>query len=220
MQSGNVNDMLSLSINTTLASVVSFVPRFVSGLILLLLGIVIGAFLKQLTIELFKFIKLEAILKRYGVPESRDGLAWSNVLGELLRWFVIVLFLVPAADVWGLSKFVDVLNNLIAFLPNVFVAVLLLLIGFVVSRLVHDLLLSSIHGLSQETAKTVATVGRWSVIIFVLLAALSQLGIAGDLIRILFSGLVAMLALAGGLAFGLGGKDLAREILDKLKNRL
>jgi hypothetical protein len=191
-----------------------------SGFIILLIGIIIAIFLRQLVTEALKFIKFESFLKKYGVPESKENAQWSVIIAEIVRWFVIIVFLVPTADVWGLGKFVDVLNNLLLFLPNVFIAVLLLLVGFVVSKLVYDLLIASVRGLSKDSARTIAMVGRWSVLIFVFLVVLNQLGIASDLIRILFSGIVAMVALAGGLAFGLGGKDAARDIIEKLRKKI
>lgn len=215
-----VNTVLQETVNTTLVSVYSFIPRFISGLIILLIGIIIATFLKQILLELFKFIRLNSFLRRYGIPESKDGMNWAQILSELVRWFVIVLFLVPTADVWGLGKFVEVLNGLLLFLPNVFVSVLLLIVGFVVARLVYDLIMASVHGLSKDTTKAIALGGRWAVMVFVILVVLNQLGIASDLIRILFGGIVAMVALAGGLAFGLGGQDTARELLTKLKKKL
>lgn len=214
----NVGDVLGTTLNNTLSATVSFLPRFVSGLIVLLVGIIIATFLRQVIVELFKFLKVENFLKKYGVPES--GADWTAILGELVRWFVIILFIVPVAEVWGLGKFVTVLNNLLLYLPNVFIAVLLLLVGFVIAKLVHDLLRASIHGLSKETATTVANVGRWAVIVFVFLVVLNQLGIASDLIRILFGGFVAMVALAGGLAFGLGGRDAAKEVIETVRKKL
>lgn len=215
-----VNNILQDTVNATLANVTAFVPRFISGLIVLLIGIIIATFLKQILVELFKFIKLNAVLKRYGVPESREGVDWANVLSELVRWFVIILFLVPTADIWGLGKFVDVLNNLLLFLPNVIISVLILIVGFVVARLVYDVILASVHGLSKDNAKTVALVGRWAVLVFVFLIVLNQLGIASDLIRILVGGVVAMIAIAGGLAFGLGGQGAAKEIIEKVKKKI
>lgn len=218
----SVNEVLTVTLNNTLASITAFVPRFITGLIVLLIGIIIASFLKQVVLQLFRFIKLDTLLERYGVPKTKEkeGVSWTNALSELLRWFVIVLFLVPTADIWGLGRFSEVLNNLLEYLPNVFIAVLMLLVGFVISKLVHDLLLASIRGVSADFAKTTAAVGRWSVLVFVVLVVLNQLGIASDLIRILFAGFVAMLALAGGLAFGLGGKEAAREILAKLVGKL
>jgi hypothetical protein len=191
-----------------------------SGFIILLIGIIIATFLRQIVREALRFVKFETLLKRYGVPESKETADWSTILAEIVRWFVIIVFLVPTAQVWGLGKFVDVLNGLLLYLPNVFIAVLLLLVGFVVSRLVYELLIASVRGLSKESAKSIAMVGRWAVLIFVFLVVLNQLGIASDLIRILFSGVVAMVALAGGLAFGLGGKKAAEEIVEKLRKKI
>lgn len=216
----DVTETLRNTISNSLLQVINFIPQLVSGLIVLLLGIIIGAFVKQVILELFKLLKLDTFLKRYGVPETREGINWGNVLAELLRWFIIILFLVPAADIWGLDRFVQVLNGLLLYLPNVLVAVLLILIGFVISGLVYKLILASVHGVSSEVAKTVATVGRWAIIIFVFLVALNQLGIATDLIRILFAGIVAMFAIAGGLAFGLGGRDAAKQMLERMIKRL
>lgn len=215
-----VNSVLSDTINTTLGSIYAFVPRFLSGLIVLLIGIIIATFLKQIIIELFKFARVNNLLKRYGLPPNKEGVDWGQIISEMVRWFVIILFLIPTADVWGLGKFVEVLNNLLLFLPNVFVSVLILMIGIIVSKLVYDLIMASVHGLSKDSTRNVALVGRYSVLVFVFLVVLNQLGIASDLIRILFGGIVAMVALAGGLAFGLGGQDTAREILNKLRKKL
>ncbi|KKQ96094.1 MAG: CmpX protein [Candidatus Levybacteria bacterium GW2011_GWB1_39_7] len=218
----SVNEVFNATLNNTVATIVQFTPAFITGLIVLLIGLIIASIVKQALIQIFKFVRLEQLLERYGVPETkaREGVSWTGFLSELARWFVIILFLIPTADIWGLGRFSVILNNFLSYLPNVIVAVLLLLVGFVVAKLVHDLLLASIHGLSAETARTIAVVGRYSVLVFAVLIVLNQLGIASDLIRILFSGIVAMVALAGGLAFGLGGREVAREILEKLSKKL
>lgn len=216
----SVNDVLIDTLNSGFATIISFIPRFLSGFIILLIGIILSSFLKRIIQEGLKIIKFETFLSKYGVPESKDAVGWSIILSEIARWFIIIVFLIPTAQVWGLGKFVDVLNNLLLYLPNVFIAVLLLLVGFVVSKLVFDLLTASIRGLSKESSKSVAMVGRWSVLVFVFLVVLNQLGIASDLIRILFAGIVAMVAIAGGLAFGLGGKEIAKEVIEKLRKKI
>ena len=216
----NINDTLLTTLNTSMQAIIAFAPKFLLGLIFLIIGIILAAFLKQILTELFRFFKFETYLAKYGVPESRDGAQWSTIVAEIARWFVIVAFLIPTADVWGLGRFASVLDGLLSYLPNVFVAVLLLLVGFVVSRLVHDLVQASVHGVSKESAKSVALIARYAVLVFVFLVVLNQLGIASDLIRILFSGIIAMLAIAGGLAFGLGGKDAAKDTIEKLRQRV
>lgn len=216
----SVNNVLINTLNNSVATIISFIPLFLSGFIILLIGIIASTFLRQLVKEGLKLIKFENFLKKYGVPESKEAADWSTILSEIVRWFVIIVFLIPAAQVWGLGRFVDVLNNLLLYLPNVFIAVLLLLVGFVVSKLVYDLLIASVRGLSRESARSIAMVGKWAVLVFVFLIVLNQLGIASDLIQILFTGMVAMVSIAGGLAFGLGGKDTAKELIEKFKKKL
>ena len=165
-------------------------------------------------------MKVDEYLKRYGVPELRTNYTWTNILAEIARWFVIIVFLIPTADVWGLPRIGSLLNELLLYLPNVFVAVVIALVGFVLARLAHDVILASVKGITKESAEMVASASQWAINIFVILAVLSQLGVASDLIRILFTGLVAMIALAGGIAFGLGGQKNAEDILDGIRKRL
>lgn len=217
---GSIGQAVIVALNNGLIAIVNFVPKFIAGLIILLIGIIIASLVKKIVVELFRVLKVESLLRRYGFPESRGELSWSAILSEIVRWFVIVLFLIPTADVWGLPQIVTVLNTFLLYLPNVFVAAIIAMIGFVFARLAHDVVLASMKGVSSETAQAVASVARWAINIFVLLAVLNQLGVAVELVRILFTGFVAMIAIAGGIAFGLGGQESARGILQSLKKRL
>jgi len=216
----DISQSLLVSVNNAVAGVISFVPRLVAGAVLLLVGILVASILKQAILALLKALKVEVFLKKYGVPEAKEEFTWSNILAEIIRWFVIIVFLIPTVDVWGLSRVVTVLNEFLVYLPNVLVAAIIAIVGFVFARLAHDVILASAKGVSPETSKTVASITRIALQVFVILAVLSQLGVATDLIRILFTGLVAMLAVAGGIAFGLGGQSTAKDVLDSLKRRL
>jgi len=216
----NISDTLLASINNALLAISLFVPKFLAGLVILLIGIIIASILRRVVVEVFRTLKVESFLHKYGVPEMREEFTWSNILAEIVRWFVIIIFLIPTAEVWGLSKITNVLNGFLLYLPSVFVAAVIALVGFVFARLTHDVLLVSVKGVDSDTASTIASVARWAVNVFVVLAVLNQLGVASDLIRILFTGFVAMLAVAGGIAFGLGGQGAAKEVVDGLKKRL
>jgi hypothetical protein len=211
---------LLASINNGLLLIVNFIPKFILGLIIILVGIILASILKQVILGILKALKVEALLKRYGVPEAKGDLTWVNLLSEIVRWFVILIFLVPTADIWGLPRVGVLLNEFLLYLPNVLVAAIIALVGFVLARLAHDVILASAKGLSAEASNTIASVTRWSIIIFVVLVVLNQLGVATDLIRILFIGFVAMLAISGGIAFGLGGQGVARDILETLRKKL
>lgn len=211
--------VLLQSLNNGLLAVGNFVPKFVAGLLVLLIGIIVASILRQVVLEILKALNIEPFLRKYGVPEAKDELNWSHILAEIVRWFVIVLFLVPTADVWGLTQVAIVLNSVVAYIPKVLSATIIALVGLVVAQLSHNVVLASVHGVSKDSAKTVATVTRWAIVVFVLLAVVSELGVAANLIQILFTGFVAMLAIAGGIAFGLGGQSAAKDTIDDLKKK-
>jgi hypothetical protein len=217
---GNVGDTLVGSIREGFYAAATFLPNFIAGLIILLIGIIVGSIVKRIVLSIFDALKLESYLHRYGIPEGKKEYSWANILSEVARWFVIVVFLIPTADVWGLPQITTVLDTFLLYLPNVFVAAIIGIVGFAFAGLVHDVVLGSARGISPDVANMMASVARWAIVVFVILAVLTQLGVAADLVRILFTGFVAMVALAGGIAFGLGGQDSARAILETLRKKL
>jgi hypothetical protein len=216
----NVTNTLMDSLNRGLLTTAAFLPNLLSGTVILLIGILIASAVKRIILEIFKALKMEAYLKRYGIPEAKNEFSWTNVLSEIARWFVVILFLIPTAEIWGLPQVATILNTFLLYIPNVFVAAIIGLVGLVFARLASDVTLASTRELASEVSKTIASVVRIAITVFVLLAVLNQLGVAQDLIHILFTGVVAMIAIAGGIAFGLGGKDLAKSLLEGLRKKL
>lgn len=216
----NVANTLLQSLNQGLFTAAAFVPNLISGLIIFLIGVLLASLVKRLIIELLNALKIEHYLKKYEIPEARKDFSWTNILAEIARWFVIVLFLIPTADVWGLPQVTTILNTFLLYLPNVFVAAIIGLVGMVFAKLTAELVRASTRQFSPDVSRTLSTTVRIAISIFVLLAVLNQLGVAQDLIRILFTGFVAMIAIAGGIAFGLGGKDFAHALLEKLQKKL
>lgn len=213
----NVGETLVDSINRSFLTAASFLPNLLAGLVILLIGIILGSIIKSVVMNVLDTFGVEGRLRKYGIPEGRKGFSWVALFGEIARWFVIILFLIPTADVWGLPQIITMLNAFLLYLPNVIVAAIMALVGFAFAKIAHDLILASARGISPDAAQGIATVARWAINIFILLAVLTQLGVASDLIRILFTGFVAMIAIAGGIAFGLGGQDNARRVLDSLR---
>lgn len=216
----NIANSIISSLNRGLFSAAAFLPNFIAGIIILLIGVILASIVKRVVIEILNALKVETYLRKYGVPEAKNEFSWVNILAEIARWFVIILFLIPTADVWGLPQITTILNTFLLYLPNVFVAAIIGLVGLVFARLSGEVALASTRGLSPDASRTIASVVRVSVTVFVFLAVLNQLGVAQDLIRILFAGFVAMVALAGGIAFGLGGQDTAKQVLESVRKRL
>jgi hypothetical protein len=215
----NVGDTIILSLNQGLTAAGRFLPSLIAGIIIILIGVILASIVKRLILELFRAVKLEDFLHKYGVPDRRE-FNWGDIIAEVVRWFIIIIFLLPAADIWGLRQISSLLNEFLLYIPNVIIAAIIVVVGLVFARLASDIVYASTQDLLQDSARIIAAIVRWAIIIFAVLAALTQLGVAEDLIRILFTGFVAMIALAGGLAFGLGGQDTARALLESFRSSL
>lgn len=199
---------------------VTSLPDFFGGVLIILTGFIVALILKKILLTILAFSRIDSILNKTKLISQRDVRLWEAVLAELVKWTIIILFLIPTLETWGLSRATDVLNQLLLYIPNVIVAVVIGFVGIVISNLSSDLVRQSVKSAGDSASSSLAVFTRSTITFFTILVMLNQLGVAQDLIRIFFTGLVTMLALAGGLAFGLGGKDHARELLDELKKKL
>ena len=217
----NLTAIILTTLSSAIMSFQSYLPRFLAGLILIILGLLVSRAVRSLVLALLKALRVAKFLVQIRVVREEGSVrVWEVLLAELARWSVTILFLIPTVEVWGLSKVTDILNGLLLYLPNVFVAVIVGLLGFVFANLAYDIVQHGVAGLEEKPARALAGVAHYAILFFTFLIILSQLGVAADLVRILLTGFVAMLALAGGLAFGLGGKDLAAEALRSLRDKL
>lgn len=214
-------DTLVYTLSSALINLQFYLPRFLAGLVLLLIGLFASKVAKRVVLTLLKALRVGPFLVQVKVVAEEGAFrVWETLLAELARWTVMILFLIPAVEAWGLPRVTDILNSLLLYLPNVFVGVIVGLVGFVVANLTSNVVTHGASGLDLRASKAFSGVAYYAILFFTALVVLNQLGVASDLIRILFTGFVAMMALAGGLAFGLGGKEIATEILRALKTRL
>lgn len=213
-------DAITTVITNSISAILTYLPQLFGGLLILLVGLLIAAALKKGVIVLFRALRVERWLEEAGVAKGKSVNVWIELFAELVRWTIIVLFLIPAAEIWGIPRVTNVLNQLLLYVPNVFIAAIVGLVGAVAANFVSDIIRHGSSALGSKSANAIASVAYGAIIFFTVLIVLNQLGVASDLIRILFTGIVAMLAIAGGLAFGLGGKDVARDILEQLRKKL
>lgn len=217
--------VLNNSFQGILAGVMSFIPGLIVAVLIILVGWIVGAALSKVVEQLIKAIRVDKALSSAGLEQivRRSGFKLNSgkFLGELVKWFVIVVFLVAAFDVLGLSQVNEFLSGVVVgYLPQVIAAVLILLIAVVVGEAMKKAVIASAKAASLNSSNFLGSVTKWAIWIFAALAALFQLGIAATFIQTLFTGAVVALALALGLAFGLGGKDAARDYVDKLRREI
>lgn len=212
-------EILNNIIFTFLQKFFNFLPSFFTGLTILLIGLLLSTLLKKALLSIIMFVRLDSVLEKTKLMRKTEFKIWQDVISEILRWTIVILFLIPTLEVWNLSRATVVINQLLFYLPNVLVAVIIGFVGLIASNLGNDLIRHSVKSIGATSANTLAALTKWLIIFFTILVVLNQLGVAQDLVRILFTGIVVMIALAGGLAFGLGGKDIAREMLEELKKK-
>lgn len=214
-------DIIQVAFADLWVSLISFLPRFVGAVLVLIIGAIIASLLRKVIMKVADLLKLDELAKKLEVKQSFEQMGIrlhiGKLLGWIVKWFFIVVFLIAAADILQWDQVTGFLRDVVLYLPNVIIAVVILLVGVILANFVRNVVKTTVEAAKLTSAAFLAGISKWAILIFSFMAALVQLGIAQDLIRVLFTGLVAMLALAGGLAFGLGGRDHATKFLNRLR---
>jgi len=196
----------------------------VGALIVFLIGLVVASLFGTLVERLVQVVKLDNLLQKLGVGEyvERAGMSLNSpkFFKKIVYWVFVIVFLVAASDILKLYSLSAFLNSILLYVPNVIVAVLIMLAAFVLAHFLRGVVRASVKASKLHGAGFLGSLTWWSVVIFGFLSALDQLGIAVGIINVLVTGVIAMLALAFGLAFGLGGKDYAAYLLNKFKDQM
>ncbi len=200
---------------------VDFLPEFLVAVIVLVVGWILAAIIARGIKTLLQSAKVDEFGDRMGLDQvsQRTGIKMSiaGTIAWLVKWFLLVALFLAAADILGLDQIAEFLRRVLDYIPNVVAAAAILLAGLMLARFLARVVRGSVQAAGLSSADLLAAVTQWSIAVFTILAALQQLGIAPDLIGTLFTAFVYMIALAGGLAFGLGGKEHASRVLDKIE---
>jgi len=222
-----IQDWTSLvvgSLQNLWVGTISALGNIVGALIILLIGLIVAAGLGSLVERLIGLLKLDKGLVSLGVKEYFDragvNLNTGKFFGKLVYWFLVVVFLLAVSDILGFYSLSGFLREALLYIPNVVVAVLIMLATVVIGNALRHIVRASVRSARLHAANFLGSLMWWAVAVFGFLAALSQLGVAVAIVNALVTGFVAMLAIAGGIAFGLGGKDYASSLIARLKERV
>lgn len=215
----NIGVSIVNALNDAVKLILTFIPRLVGFLVILIVGLIIAWAVSKALTFLLRKVGFDRMADRVGLTrfEQRMGIKLdaAGVLGKIVYWFLLLIFLIPAADALGLPTVSNILNSLVAYIPNVFVAILVLFLGTLAATVVADLVRGATASAKIGNPNIFAGIARWAIIGFAALVALEQLKITPDLINELFGAMVAAVAIAFGLAFGLGGQETARRWLSR-----
>jgi small-conductance mechanosensitive channel len=205
------------SLSAALALVFSFVPKLIGFLVILLVGWIIATLVAKAVTLVLRKVGFDRLSNRMGLTriEQRIGIRMdtAGILGKVVYWFIFLIFLLAACDALGVPAITNILNQIVAFIPNVFVAILVLFLGSLAAMAVADLVRGAFSKTSIANPNLLANIARYAIIGFAAIIALEQLNITPALMNELFGAVIA----GAALAFGLGGQESARRLLNRTK---
>jgi small-conductance mechanosensitive channel len=218
-------DVLSQSFQNLFYGLVAFVPNLVVAVVIFIVGWLVGVGVGRVVEQIVNALRIDQALRATGLERllSRAGFGLSSgkFLGALVKWFFIIVFLVAALDVLHLTTVNLFISDVVlGYLPQVIVAVLILLVAAVVADAARRVVEGSARAASLHSAGFLGKVTQYAIWTFAILAALAQLNVATAFVQTLFTGIVIAFSLAIGLSFGLGGQKTAEHYLEKLQSEI
>ncbi|MDI6883010.1 MAG: hypothetical protein QMC93_00840 [Patescibacteria group bacterium] len=203
---------------------IKFIPQVLGAIIVFVVGWFISVWIGKLVAEILKRLRFDKIFERARWEEVLEKaefkMKMSDFIGLIVKWVLIIVFLLAAVEILGLSQFAGFLKAIVAWLPNLVVAAAIFVVAAIVVDIAEKLVKAIVGKMNVKYASLIGSIVRYSIWIFAFLAILTQLGVASNIVQILISGFVALIVISSSLAFGLGGKDLAHDVLEKLRRKL
>lgn len=215
----NTGTLFLLSLQNVFGQFLTFLPKLIGAIVILIVGLLVASIVSGVVRRLIRYIGIDAIIQRIETYSAlkKMGIHFtlSAALAWVIKWLIIIATFVTVADNLGLQQINIFLTSVLLYIPNVFVAIAILAIGFVAGDALKKVVVSGLGGsstISPSNMLVLGDVAKYAVIVFSVMAALIQLKIAPSLVQMLFGGIVLALA----LAFGLGGREHASRWLDKI----
>lgn len=218
-------DVFNASLQELWWGFMMFAPRLIIAIILFIIGWVLSSIVAKAFEQVFTALNVDKFFAKTGLQNllHKGGLSLNTgyFIGQVMRWFVLILFLLPSLSLVYLDSIGDFLRyDVLIFLPRVIVAAFILIVATILSDALSRTILAGAKSMSVSSAHMLATVSRYVIWVFAFIVALEQLGVNSAYMQILFTGIIAMFAIGGAIAFGLGGKDHASRLLSKISDEM
>lgn len=213
-------DLLVSSISVFWAELASFLPQILTALVLLFVGWLLAKVARAGVMRLLQLLRFDRATDKSGLEsflrQADLEISVASVIGNLIYWLIILVMIVTVANSLGLSMVADLFNRVVLYIPNVIVAILVLVFGAILARFINRIVFAWLNNIGFSGALTVSTFSEYAIIVFVFFAAMEQLQIANELITAAFIIAFGAVGLAFAIAFGLGAKDAAQRSIEKI----
>lgn len=217
-------EVASEALGGLLQGFINFIPNLVGALIVFFIGWLLAIAIGRLVTEILVRLKFNRLFERGNWKEalSKSGLKAdvAGFIGAIFKWALVITSLYMAASILELKGVKEVLESVLGYIPNVIIASFIFVVAVIVADILEKVVRAAVEGMKVDYAHLVGVIVKWSIWTFAIIIILGQLQVAPEFMSTLFKGFVGMMALAMGLAFGLGGKDTVAEALNALKRKL
>src|SRR5215213_3079892 len=204
-------------LQNALSTFLSYIPQLIGALIILIVGYIVAKVLQAVVGRVLQAVGFDRWMERGGIKQFFDRAETNqtpvSILGQLVFWFVFIIALTMAADALGIPQVSVILGQLIAYIPSIIAAVLILILAALLANFVSGI----VRGATGSGL--LASVAQYAIIVYAVFAAITELGIAVELTAPTFLIVLGAVALAAALAFGIGGREVARDVIEKAYNR-
>jgi hypothetical protein len=209
-------DAVLVSVTEALQNFIGFLPALVGALLVLIIGWIVAGLLAGLIERVLKTVGFERAADSTGIDDfiRQAGSDWSasRIVAEIVKWFVRLIAIQAAASILGLTQISEIINAILLWLPNLVVAIAIIVVGALIARFVAGLVRGSTAEMGFANPELMGAIARYGILVFAVIAAIDQLGIAETVVNTIFIATVAAIAAAFALAFGLGGREVAGQI--------
>lgn len=215
---------MARSLQNLWIDVVAFIPTLLGAIIVFIIGLIVASALGTLVGKIIGLLQIDSGLRKLGVGKyfERASVKLDTALffDRVVFWFLVIAFLLAATDILQFFALSAFLRDVLAYIPNIVIAVLIMLAAVILGNFVEKVVKGSVLSAKLHAASFLGALTWYSIVIFGFLAALSQLNVAVTIINTVITGLIAMIALAGGIAFGVGGKKYAEDLIDAFRKKI
>ncbi len=213
-------DIFVASLTSFWTELASFIPQLLGAIIALVLGWMLAKLARSGVMRLLILLKFDKATEKSGLEafmkHAELELSVGSVIGNLVYWLIILVMIVTVANSLGLSMVADLFNKVVLYIPNVIVAILVLVFGTILARFINRLVFAWLNNMEFQGALTVSTFSEYAMLVFVFFMAMEQLQIANELLTAAFIISFGAIGLAFAIAFGLGAKDWASRVIEKV----
>ena len=216
-------DVFVASLTSFWTQLASFVPQLLAALVLLFVGWILANLARTGVIKLLDLLRFDSLAEKTGIEaflkQGHLDISLGRLLANLVYWVIIFIVIVTVANSLGLHMVAELFNKIVFYIPNVIVAILVLVFGILIARIINRLVFAYLNNIGVQGALTISTLSEYAVIIFVVFVALEQLEIGTNLLTAAFQIGFGAIGLALALAFGLGGREWAAGVIKRMTER-